>query len=147
MNVTVDSTPQRMMAIDPGEKRIGVAISDASGTITKPLTIIHHISREKDVEKILQIGRENNVGRIIVGFTQNEDGSLPPSGRNAFKLADELRLKCEVVVDLWDEFETTKEAKKILIKTNKPRKFRKGNHDDIAAAIILQSYIDNRINN
>lgn len=147
MNVSADSSPKRMMAIDPGEKRIGVAISDISGTLTKPFKIIQHHSRERDVKEILQICRENNVGRIIVGFTQNEDGSLPPSGRNALKLADELRLKSEMVIDLWDEFETTKEAQKMLIKVNKPRKFRKANHDDIAAAIILQSYIDNRIPN
>ena len=147
MTATNNSKQQRTMAIDPGEKRIGVAISDTSGTFTKPLMVISHISRDKDVEKILQICRENNVLKIVVGFTQNEDGSLPPSGRSAIKLADALRLKKEIIVDLWDEFETTKEAEKILIKINKPSKLRRGHHDDVAAAILLQSYIDNKINN
>ena len=147
MIMQIDSMPKRLIAIDPGEKRIGVAISDSTGTITKPLMVLPHVSRAKDVEKILQICRENNVSKIIVGFTKNEDDSLPPSGRSAIRLAEALQLKNEVTVDLWDEFGTTEEAKGLVSKIKKPRKFRRGHHDDIAAAVLLQSYIDKIANN
>lgn len=134
----------RLLGIDPGEKRIGIAISDTSGRLSKPYMVIQHQSRKQDVERIIQICRDNGISKVVVGFTQNEDGSLPLSGQSALRLAEALQISGEVKVDVWDEFNSTNDARTLLLKLNKPRKKRYGYHDDIAAVILLQSYIDSR---
>jgi len=134
----------RLLGIDPGEKRIGIAISDTSGRLTKPYMVIQHQSRKKDVESIIQICRDKGISKVVVGYTQNEDGSLPFSGQNALRLAKALQISGEVKVDLWDEFNSTNDARTLLLKLNKPHKKRYGHHDDLAAAILLQSYIEDR---
>ncbi len=138
----IRSENHRLMAIDPGTKRIGIAISDLSGTISKPLTIINHLSRKIDIEKIIDIVQKYGVTKIIIGFSQNEDGSPNQSGENAIHLAEELSKICEYPVELFDEEDTTKLAKQTVIDLGLSKKRRKGHHDDLAAAILLQAYIE-----
>ena len=130
------------MGIDPGTKRIGIAISDLSGSISKPLTIIGHLSRKIDVEKIITLVQKYNVTKIIIGLSRFDDGSPNPSGKNAINIAEEICKICRIPVQLFDESFTTLMAKRTVADLGLSKKKRKGHHDDIAAAILLQTYIE-----
>ena len=141
--MSVDIESKRLMAIDPGSKHIGVALSDLSGTIAKPFCIIQHASREKDAKKLLQVALQNNVVKIIMGISVNDDGNPFPAGRSAKHLAEEIIKQSAISIDYWDEDFTTNMAQDTLLQAGKSKKRRKGHHDDVAAAILLQSYIEN----
>ena len=135
----------RILAIDPGEKRIGVAISDPSGTIANPLTVLKHVSRPIDAAAIAQLAHENEVGRIIVGQALDIDGQPSPSGRSAARLADAIRTQTEITVEMWDESGSTQAARQARIALGSPRRKRRGHLDDLAATYILQTYLDSLI--
>jgi putative holliday junction resolvase len=141
--MSVDNHSNRLMAIDPGSKHIGVALSDLSGTITKPFCIIQHTSRENDAKKIVQIALHNKVVKIIMGLSINEDGYPSPAGRSAKRLAEEITKQCSILIDYWDEDFTTNLAQDALLQAGSSKKRRIGHQDDLAAAILLQSYIEN----
>lgn len=131
----------RLLAIDPGDVRIGLAISDAQGTLSRPHSIIKHSSRQKDAEKIAKIAREQQVGKIIVGNALDADNRPTLQSRKAKRLAAAIREASNIEVILWDESGSSQSAEKLLMEmAPKKRKTRKV--DDIAASIILQSYID-----
>lgn len=132
----------RILAVDPGDKRIGIAVSDPTGTIASPLTVVNHTKRSEDAKKIGQIAFEKNVKIIIVGQTIDDDGKLTPQGRKSLRLAQEILKVTTAKVEMWDETSSTKLAKKSKLEMNVSRKKRRGHMDDIAATIILQSYLD-----
>lgn len=132
----------RILGIDPGEKNIGVAISDPTGTLARPLAVIPHISRRKNAERILEIASSESVRKIVIGQATDLDGMPNFSGRKAARLAAEIRTLSELSVELWDESSSTKQAFQSKIKFGAGQKNRQGHLDDIAAAIILQSYLD-----
>ena len=132
----------RILGIDPGEKRIGVALSDPSAIIAKPLTVIKHTKRNIDAASIVQIARENDAGLIVIGQTLDFDGKPNLSGRRAARLAGALKTQTSIPVILWDEFQSTQQAQNAQIQANVPRKKRQGHLDEYAAAVILQSYLD-----
>jgi len=134
----------RVMAVDPGEKNIGLAISDPTGTIAGPLTIVKHTSRASDAEKIITIGEENSAELIIVGQSLDEDGLPTFSGRKAARLAGAIRARTSIHVCLWDEDFSTVSARNAQIKLGQPKKKRKGKIDHIAAVVILQSYLESK---
>jgi len=134
--------PMRVLAVDWGSRRIGVAISDPTGKIARPLGIIDHISRSEDAERIVKISHENTVDSIILGVTYDENNCLTPSGRSANRLADEISKLFGKQVILWDETFTTLDAKRILIEKGASRSTRKGHQDDIAAEMLLQNYLE-----
>ena len=142
MSVAIES--KRIMAIDPGAKHIGVALSDLSGTIAKPLCSINHTSREIDAIKIVQMVKQNEVVKIIMGLSMDEEGNPSPEGRSAIRLAEEIINQGGVPVEYWDEDSTTNLAQEIYLQAGASKKRRKGHHDDLAAAIILQAYIENK---
>jgi putative holliday junction resolvase len=141
--MSVDNESKRLMAIDPGSKHIGVALSDPSGTIVKPFCIIQHTSREKDAKKIILIASQNEVVKIIMGFSNDDDGNPSPAGRSARRLADEITNQSAIPIDYWNEDFTTNLAKEALLQAGISKKRRRGHQDDLAAAFLLQSYIDN----
>ena len=141
--MTVDLESKRLMAIDPGMKHLGIALSDLSGTIVKPFCIIDHISRESDAKKITQMAIQNQVVKIIMGLSMDEQGNPSSMGRSAKHLAEEIKNQSAISVEYWDEDSTTDFAKETLFKAGVSKKRRKGHHDDLAAAILLQSYIEN----
>ncbi len=132
----------RILGIDPGEKRIGLAISDDLGIAANPLGVVMHSNRRADAESILKIAMDSNVERIVIGQSLDDDGNLTPSARKAIRLADEIRLLTEIPVMMIDEYGSTNEAQSAAIEMNIPRNRRKGHRDAIAALIILQRYLD-----
>ncbi|MEK6221312.1 MAG: Holliday junction resolvase RuvX, partial [Chloroflexota bacterium] len=126
----------------PGQKKIGVAISDPTGTIAKPLTILKHVSRPIDAAVVAQLAVENEVGLIIVGQSTDMDGKPNISGRRATRLAAAIRTQTDIPVELWDESYSTKDAQRAQKILGIRPKDRSGHIDEIAAQIILQSYIN-----
>jgi len=132
----------RVLGIDPGEKRIGVAISDPTGTIANPVTVIKHVSRAIDAETIVRIAEENSVVKIVVGQSLDEDGNPTPQGRSAARLVETLRTQTNLSIELWDESGSTQAARAARIAMGVPKKRRGGHLDEIAATYILQTFLD-----
>ena len=133
----------RILAVDPGEVRIGLAISDATGTLARPLEIILHESRSKDTERIAAIAKEQGAEFILVGYSLNEHGRPTRSGRKAAQLATSLRGATGLEVELVEESFSTLEAHLARRELGLKRKQRRAPADAEAAAHILQGYIDN----
>ncbi len=132
----------KILAIDPGQKRIGLAISDPTATLSRPLVVIKHELREKDAEKIIEIAQSENVNLIIVGWALDSNGEVGPQARRSKRLADVICNKSTLIVQMWDESGTTQQAIQNRIALGVSRKKRKGHLDDIAASILLQDFLD-----
>ena len=134
--------PTIVIAIDPGEKRIGIAISDPTGTIANPLTVLKHISRILDAATIAQIAGEQGAGLILVGQALDEENHPTYQARRAARLAEAIRAQTNIPVMLWDESGSTQAARQARIALGVSRSKRRGHMDDLAATVILQSYLD-----
>lgn len=132
----------RILAVDPGEKRIGLAISDPSGLIANPLMVIQHVSRPVDAASIAQIAQEHQADRIIIGQALDIDGRPTPQSRRAARLAAAIRDQTECTIELWDESDSTQTARAARINLGVRRQKRSGHLDELAATVILQSYLD-----
>lgn len=132
----------KILAVDHGEKRIGLAISDLTGTIANPLTVIKHISRAIDAAQVATIAGEQEAGLIVIGQSFDEDGLPNLAGRRAARFAKALREQTNLPVELWDESFSTQEARAARIQMGVSRKKRAGHLDQLAATVILQSYLD-----
>ncbi len=135
-------TSQRILGVDPGSKHIGLAISDPTGSIAKPLTVVKHVSRILDAGIVVELAKENEAGLIVVGQSFDENGEPNFEGRRASRFAEALRSQTEIPVILWDEALTTQDARLASIQMGIPRKKRSGHLDSLAATILLQSYLD-----
>jgi putative Holliday junction resolvase len=137
------------MAVDPGDKRIGLAVSDPTRTIANPLTVLKHISRQLDAAQIAALALEHEANLILVGVTTDEDGALTPQGRSASRLAAAIRSQTHVPVELWDESGSTQAAREASIAMGvsaQERRRRGHSHlDDLAATYILQTYLDSQL--
>ncbi|MCG9969080.1 Holliday junction resolvase RuvX [Pelotomaculum terephthalicicum JT] len=133
------------MGLDLGDKRIGVAVSDPMGWTAQGVeVIVSKGSREADIKKIAEAARKYEVERIVVGLPINMNGS---SGQRAEKIktfANRLSGALHLPVELWDERLSTAEAEKLLIKADLSRSRRRQVIDKMAAALILQGYLDSR---
>jgi putative Holliday junction resolvase len=132
----------RILAIDWGSKRIGLAISDPTGKLARPLGIINHTSRLANAERIINMSEENKVDKIIIGVTYDEENNLTLPGRSAKRLADEISKLIGTQVILWDESFSTIDAKEIQIQKGISRKRRKGHQDEMAAVLLLLDYLE-----
>ena len=132
----------RILGVDPGEKWIGLSLSDPLGMVAKPLSILQHVSRPIDAASIAQLAAENDAGLIVLGQATEKDGTPNISGRRAARLAGAIRTQTDIPVKLWDESYSTEDAKEISYRLGGNRKKKRGRLDDIAAAVILQSYLD-----
>jgi putative holliday junction resolvase len=132
----------RILAIDPGEKRIGLALSDPTGTIASPLMVLGHTSRPVDATAIADLALQYQVELIVVGHSLDDDGSSTPLSRRATRLAEAIRLRCDIPIKMWDESFSTQEARQARIEMGTTRRKRRGHLDDLAASVILQSYLD-----
>jgi putative Holliday junction resolvase len=136
--------PMRILAVDPGSKRIGLAVSDPTGTIANPLTILPHVKRLVDVVAVAELAASQEAGLIVVGQTYGEDGLPSFEGRRSERFAEALRTQTSIPVILWDESLTTREARAARLQMGASRKRRSGHLDDLAATVLLQSYLDAR---
>ncbi|MDP3449959.1 MAG: Holliday junction resolvase RuvX [Anaerolineaceae bacterium] len=131
----------RVMAVDPGEKRIGLAISDETSTLARGLCVIKHVSLKQDCLEIAKLAQRNSVTRIIVGTTMGENDEERPQTRHAQKVAEMLAECLELPVELWDEHGSTVRAREIRLEAGANREKRGGHLDEVAAAVILQSWL------
>lgn len=136
----------RILAVDHGEKRIGLALSDPTATIASPFKVIEHVSRLLDAAQVANLAAENEVGLIVVGQSFDEEGKPNLAGRRAAKFADALKSQTEIPVELFDESFSTQDARAAVIEMGVSRKKRAGHHDSLAAVVILRSYIESHKN-
>ncbi len=132
----------RILSIDPGEKHLGIALSDPTGTIANPLTVIQHTARLADAALIVQLGMQHEVGLFLVGQALDDDDRQTPQSRRAGRLAEAIRSQTDLPVMLWDESGSTQAAREAHLAMGFSRKKSRGHFDDLAATYLLQTYLD-----
>jgi putative Holliday junction resolvase len=134
----------RILALDYGTKRIGVALSDELGWTAQPLETFERRTLDRDVAHIASLVQAHAVGEVVLGFPLQLDGREGPAIQAMRNFAVHLEQGLPVPLVLWDERLTTKAAEDLLIAADVSRKKRKGAVDRVAAAILLQSYLASR---
>jgi putative Holliday junction resolvase len=134
----------RILAIDPGTKRVGVAVSDPTGTIAQALTTVEAEPVGTLAARLAEIAKAQDAKRIVVGLPRRLDGSYGPEARSAQALAAELRKESSLPVELVDERLTTVAAERSLLAGDVRRAKRRQTVDRVAAAILLQSHLDRK---
>ena len=129
-----------ILGLDVGEKRIGVAL--AEGLLVIPLTVIDRRVEETDMELIIALVEEYRAERIVVGLPRLMNGDIGTQAEEVLSFSGALAEHVDIPVDTWDERLSTVTAERLLIDTGMRRKKRKGKIDAMAAAIILQAYLD-----
>jgi putative holliday junction resolvase len=132
----------RILAVDHGEKQIGLALSDPTATIASPLKVIKHVSRLMDAAQVANLAAENDATLIVIGQSYDEEGRPNLAGRRAAKFAEALKEQTQIPVILWDESFSTQDARATRIELGVSRKKRAGHMDELAAVMILKSYLD-----
>jgi putative Holliday junction resolvase len=132
----------RILAVDHGEKRIGLALSDPTATIASPLRVIEHVSRLMDAAQVANLAHENQIGLIVIGQSFDEEERPNLAGRRAAKFAEALKEQTQIPIVLWDESFSTQDARLTRIELGVSRKKRGGHQDALAAVVILQSYLE-----
>jgi putative holliday junction resolvase len=132
----------RILAIDHGTKRIGIAISDELKMIAQPLEFILAEPFEAFLARLKSLLQEKEVELILVGLPRNMDGSYGPAAEKVREFISVLRNHVQTPVKSWDERLTSVQANRLLIQGNVRRDQRKVKVDQMAAAILLQSYLD-----
>lgn len=134
----------RVLAVDPGSRRVGVAVSDPSGTIAQALVTVPAEPHDTLAERLAGIAQEQDAGRIVVGLPRRLDGSEGPEAKSARLLADQLRLTARLPVELVDERLTTAQAERAMIEAGTRRGRRRESIDQVAATLLLQSHLDRK---
>ncbi len=129
-----------ILGLDVGEKRIGVAL--AEGLLAIPLTVIDRRVEETDMELIMALVEEYRAERIVVGLPRLMNGDIGTQAEEVLSFSGALAQHVDIPVDTWDERLSTVTAERLLIDAGMKRKKRKGKIDAMAAAIILQAYLD-----
>jgi putative Holliday junction resolvase len=130
------------MAVDPGSRRVGVAVSDPTGTIAQPLSTVSAEPAGTLVDRLAALAREQEAVRLVVGLPRRMDGGQGPEARAARELADSLRRKTGLPVTLVDERLTSVAAERALLAGGASRARRRQLSDQVAATLILQSHLD-----
>ena len=139
----------RILALDVGERHTGVAICDPTETIARPLETIHHRSKAVMVKAVAVLVGEHEAERVVVGRPLSLDGTVGPQAQRVDSTIEALEEALEVPVVGWDERFSTAKAGEVLLQTRSEKARRRarasGELDAIAAAVILQSYLDNHM--
>jgi len=135
---------KRALGIDLGEARVGVAVSDDLGMLAHPLETIQ-VKAGRVVPRILELVREKDIGTVIVGMPRNMDGSFGPAAQKAREFIEDLKLKTACRVLPWDERLTTVSAQRSLHEAGKKAKEHRAMIDQVAAQILLQSWLDSQV--
>jgi len=134
----------RILAIDPGSKRVGLALSDPTATIAQALATLPAEPVATLPSRIAQVARTNEAARIVVGLPRRLDGSRGPEARAAQVLADAIRKESGLPVEMVDERLTTVAAERSLIEGGIKREKRRLTVDRVAATLMLQAHLDRR---
>ncbi|HWD18487.1 MAG TPA: Holliday junction resolvase RuvX [Verrucomicrobiae bacterium] len=132
----------RVLGIDHGSKRIGLALSDETATIAHPLEFIAAEPAAKALERLAEIVRERAVGKIVVGMPRNMNGTYGPAAEKVREFIAALQQGVAAPIKAWDERLTSTQANRFLIASGMSREKRKTKVDQTAAAILLQSFLD-----
>lgn len=131
----------RVMAIDYGDTRTGVAFSDITGTLTGETFVVKAYSPEKTIEEMMKLIAEKSPSVVVVGYPKNMNGTIGPRAEKSEEFANLLRDKSGLKVELRDERLTTVDAHRILSDTGRSGKKRKNTVDAVAASLILENYL------
>ncbi len=132
----------RVLGIDHGTKRVGLAISDEMAMIAQPFEFLDAQPTAKLLSDLQEIITQRSVGEIIVGLPRNMDGSYGPAAEKVREFVEALKQVVTVPIKMWDERLTSAQANRVLIQGGVRRAQRKLKVDQTAAAILLQSYLD-----
>jgi putative Holliday junction resolvase len=134
----------RYLGLDVGDRRIGVALSDETGTLATALATYERVGPRKDPKAIARLVREREAGEIVVGLPRRLDGEIGPQAQKVIAFMDALRPLVSVPVVPWDERFTSVVAQQALVEAGVSRRDRKAVIDKVSATLILQSYLDYR---
>lgn len=134
----------RIMGLDLGRKTIGVAVSDEAGLTAQPVTTVRRTTLNDDLKTLAVLIEEYSVGRAVVGLPVNMDGSVGPRAQATLKFVDALKAAVTIEVETWDERLSTVAVTRVLIEGDVSRGKRREVVDKMAAAYILQGYLDYR---
>ncbi|MDO8673290.1 MAG: Holliday junction resolvase RuvX [Dehalococcoidia bacterium] len=132
----------RILALDVGDKRIGVARSDPEGMLASSLTVINRVGKKRDARAIALLAEENEAGQIVVGLPLNMDGSEGQQALKVKEFAVALSTRTRIPVEFWDERLSTFQAQQFMQQDERNIAERKAWIDAVSAAVILQSYLD-----
>src|SRR5512133_534231 len=128
------------LCLDLGEKRIGLAAGSLEARLARPLGVINHQSRKVDIDRIMQLIRENQVSVIVIGISFQEDGTPNSMGRHSQSFGKDLQAASGLPVEYCDEALSTVDAQTNALSIGFTMKHRRGHQDAMAAEVILQSY-------
>jgi len=134
----------RTMALDVGEVTLGVAISDELGITAQPITTIDRRGIKHDLRSIAELVTKHEIGTIVVGLPLRLSGLVGSSAESALEFAERVRARVNLPVVTWDERYSTMQAERVLLEGDASRRKRREVINQIAAAIILQSYLDSQ---
>jgi putative Holliday junction resolvase len=134
----------RVLALDVGDRTIGVAASDPLGIAAHPIETLRRTRLADDIARVRALAAEREAVEVVVGLPRNMDGSLGPQAEKTQAFADALAEQIDIPVTLWDERLSTVAAERALIASGLTRKRRKGVVDQVAAVYFLQGYLDHR---
>jgi putative Holliday junction resolvase len=132
----------RILALDHGTKRVGIAVSDELKVIAQPLEFVPAAPIDSFLARLRQLVVEKEVELILVGLPRNMDGSYGPAAQKVQEFVNWLKQSVTVPIKTWDERLTSAQANRLLIQADVRRQARKEKVDKMAAAILLQSYLD-----
>ena len=134
----------RVLALDVGDKRVGVAISDPTQMLARSLKVIQRSSPENDCDTVAQLVEEYEVERVVVGYPRSLDGTVGEQAEKVERYAAGLAKALDVPVVLWDERFSTVSAERLMREVGLRGKKKRERIDAVAAAVILQDYLDSR---
>jgi putative holliday junction resolvase len=134
----------RILAIDPGTVRLGLALSDPSGTIAQPLSVLARRSEPEDLKALTELVERHEVGMIVIGLPRLMDGRLDTAAQQAQAFGAQVARATGRPVAYWDERLTSVAAERYLIEQGKRRSQRRQEIDRVAATLLLQGYLDYR---
>jgi putative Holliday junction resolvase len=136
----------RILGFDVGDRRIGLAISDPLGYTAQPLFTLHRTGRKADMKSVARVLRKHGITEVVVGNPLHMSGDQSPQAAKAQAFAENLRAEFGITVHLWDERLTTSQAHRHLDEAGHAALGRKGIIDQVAAVLILQSFLDAQAN-
>lgn len=132
------------MALDVGERRIGVAVSDPLGIIARPLAVVQRKTDEEAATQILALLDEQDAGRLVVGYPRLLSGKIGSQAQAVEGFVEILEAATEVPIEMWDERLSTVTAARLMTEQGQSTREQKSRIDAVAAAVILQDYLDAR---